>query len=457
MEPRGNLKRLIDDISRRRSMSGGMRTMMERERDFPDKLSAQLTGIMLDPNSAALADSLLDEYWSEGRYSQLNRAYYTPVREVIIGSGYHAAVYAATRVLAGFPRPLVIEANERVGGVFAFPRPVFYLNSRTRKGSLGLSGDSTANLNYLPGAPIQSANLAVGEYQTNEDIARVIRLTLAQYARVVPGYEISRVRKGIGDVFTIETNIGDEFRAYRIIDARGLGEPKDVKLANGRDILTFPQFMAKMTDKWPLRGIERAAVIGGGDSARCAIEALLGIGPSPMMGSFIDTVSRVDAYSPKLQSTFDDWCRAERGRYRPIGQFLKPDKFGNSRLNVFQERTLPVDLPRQDALVSSRSYNLVVLATGSELKNIPGIGENGLYLYGESLTGGQDNPVCRKEDTREMYRIGPAAKLSFTTQERRAGIDRIENNKVAMFRLAGKTAALAAKLPLSGSIEDQTF
>jgi hypothetical protein len=95
-------------------------------------------------------------------------------------------VYAAVRVLCGYPKPLVLERDERAGGTFAMTaRPTFYLNSRNRGGGAGLAGDQKSSLNYLPGAPIQAANVSMMEYQTNTDMAFVIRLALAQFADVV--------------------------------------------------------------------------------------------------------------------------------------------------------------------------------------------------------------------------------------------------------------------------------
>lgn len=450
------LQNLVKEIGSRRSMATGMRTMMERESDFPSKLSAQLTGIMLDPTSAEYADNLLDESWNLDSNRIRNKfstsIFADTVDEIIIGSGFHAAVYAASRVLAGFPKPLVIERSNRVGGVFSYNRPVFYLNSRTRRGTLGLSGDSMANLNYLPGAPIQTSNLATGEYQTNLDIARVIRLTLAEYANVLPASAITRVtreREFSGSPTYRVAAGGFTYNTRRIIDARGLGDPKDTSRTNGNNILTFDQLMTRMTDRWPLRGITSAAVIGGGDAARCAIESLLGIAPSAMMGSFLDTVGRVDAYSDKLPNTFEGWCANERGRYRPIGQFLKPDQRGVSRLNVFNNTAFPINLPGQQAVVDGRSYDLVVMATGSQLPDIDGINRFDMYGYqGNEITQfGPAEQLCIKESGREIYRIGPAANLQFTSRERQAGINRVSNNRVAMFRLAPKTATLASLLP----------
>src|SRR5438270_12703532 len=116
-------------------------------------------------------------------------------REVFIGSGFHAAVYAATRVLSGYPKPLVLERNQRAGGTFAMTaRPTFYLNSRNRPGNAGLAGDQGTSLNYLPGAPIQAAFVST-TYQTETDIALVIRLALAQFVDVVPDATVASVAR----------------------------------------------------------------------------------------------------------------------------------------------------------------------------------------------------------------------------------------------------------------------
>src|SRR5262249_3080466 len=155
---------------------------------------------------------------------------------------FHAAVYAAIRVLCGYPRPLVLERDARAGGAFAMTtRPTFYLNSRNRAGSAGLAGDQGASLNYLPGAPIQAANVSMAEYQTNTDMAFVIRLALAQFADVVTNANVLSVsRDGAG--VEIEIADRDPLPAGRVIDARGLGDPNDQDVANATTILTFGQF-----------------------------------------------------------------------------------------------------------------------------------------------------------------------------------------------------------------------
>jgi len=428
-------------------MAGGLRTMMERENEFPDRLAAQLTGIALDPASRAYVDQQLDLIWQPfSRFGLINGAARS---EVIIGSGFHAAVYAATRARMGRPKPLVLERSARAGGVFAIPGPVFYLNSRNRRGGIGLAGDTGTNPNFLPGAPIQTASLSTGDYQTNADMAFIIRLTLAQYAEVKTASDVTGVEVDFNSYpggYNLYLSNGNTITTRRIIDARGLGDPKDQLRANGETILTFPQFLQRMAGTWPLRGIRRAAVIGGGDAARVSIEALLGIGPQPAMAAAVlDVVDRVDAYGA-LPATMPAWCQLERGRYSKIGRALRPDRFGVQRLNVYpNDRPLPVSLPGM-ALVNGRGYDLVVLATGNRERDIPGLpDQNGVDLFKVSRV-----TIAKKgfsSSTSNIFRVGPHAQLPFSIEEERDGVADIDNNRVSMFRLASKTATLAANLP----------
>src|SRR6266545_1257529 len=127
-------------------------------------------------------------------------------------------------------------------------------------------------------------------------MAFVIRLTLAQFADVVPNAKVLSVaRDGTGvEIYVADR---DPLHAGRVIDARGLGDPVDQDVANGTTILTFPQFMRRMGGIWPLRGLRRVAVIGGGDAAKCAVESLLGIAPQPFMAAAaLDNVDRIGLY-----------------------------------------------------------------------------------------------------------------------------------------------------------------
>ncbi|ROO52751.1 hypothetical protein EDC02_7692 [Micromonospora sp. Llam0] len=353
-EPSAQIDSLLTAVSLRQSASAGMRAMMQRQAEFPTPLVARLTGIALDPNGRDVADQLMDAYWSdEPRQDSILDTSGTD-REVIIGSGFHAAVYAAVRVLSGHPRPLVLERSDRVGGAFAMTtRPTFYLNSRNRAGNAGLAGDQRASLNYLPGAPIQASALSMAEYQTNSDMAFVIRLTLAQFADVVTNAEVLSVS---GDRSEVEIDMDSRttLLAGLVIDARGLGDPDDHDIANGETILTFPQFMQRMAGMWPLRGLRRVAIVGSGDSAKCAAESFLGIAPQPLMAAAaLDSVDQIDWYSDELPTSCDEWQQDIRGRYQAIGRYLRPDRLGARRLSVLSRRARPVGLPGA-ALIDGR-------------------------------------------------------------------------------------------------------
>jgi hypothetical protein len=440
-EPSAQIESMLTALASRQAASEGMRAMMQRAAEFSSPLEATLTGIALDPYSRDHADQVLDAYWSDEPRKQNTLESSSTGREVIIGSGFHAAAYSAVRVLSGYPKPLVLERGERAGGSFAMTtRPTFYLNSRNRAGSAGLAGDQRASLNYLPGAPIQAANVSMTEYQTNTDMAFVIRLTLAQYAHVVTHAKVVSV-DGDGTGVEIGVEGREPLPAGRVIDARGLGDPDNQDIANGTTILTFPRFMQRMADLWPLRGVRRAAVIGGGDSAKCAVESFLGIAPQPYMAAAaLDTVDLIDWYTDELPTTCYDWQQDVRGRYQAIGRYLRPDRLGVRRLNVIGRRARPIPLPGA-GLIDGRTYDLVVLCTGNRETEIDGLN---FGSFGDSISDA--DVVAREHYNLPAFRIGPHARLPFTAQERADGVADIPANAVSMFRTATKTAALAATL-----------
>jgi hypothetical protein len=441
-EPSVQIESLLAAVAARKSASAGMRMMTQRQSEFSNPLTAALTGIALDPKGRAVADKFLDGYWSDEQRRQTLLDTVDSGREVIIGSGFHAAVYAAVRVLSGFAKPLVLERHDRVGGTFAMTaRPTFNLNSRNRAGNAGLAGDLGAALNFLPGAPIQAANVGMAEFQDNADMGLVIRLTLAQYADVVTHATVERVTR---DDTGVEIGIADDgpLFAGRIIDARGLGDPNDQDVTNGTTILTFPQFMQRMAGRWPLRGLRRVAVVGGGDSGKCSVEALLGIGPAPYMAAAaLDSVERVDWYANGLPTGCDGWQQEIRGRYQAIGRYLRPDRQGVQRLSVLNRRARPVALPGS-ALINGRAYDLVVVCTGNTETPIIGLNFDDFSEYAAP----DGNVVARRNFYMPVWQVGPHARLPFTSREQADGIADIAANAVSMFRTATKTAALAATL-----------
>jgi hypothetical protein len=320
-------------------------------------------------------------------------------------------------------------------------RPTFYLNSRNRPGPAGLAGDQRAGLNVIPGAPIQATDTSMLEYPNNTDLAFVVRLALAQFADVIPNAKVLAV-SGDSDRVDIEILNRGLVSAGRIIDARGVGDPLDQTVANGSTILTFTQFMLRMGGTWPLRGLRQVAVIGGGDSGKCAVESLLGIAPQPPMAAAgLDHVERIDWYAD-VPTTCEDWKELVRGRYQAIGRHLRRDRFGLRRLNIVDRRVQPTPLPAA-GLVEGRTYDLVVLCTGNRETTIDGLELGGFSEY--AIPG--NNVIALKHDDLPAFRVGPHAELRFSPSEREDGVADISANAVSIFRTATKTAALAATLP----------
>lgn len=435
----------------------GVRMAMQRRDEFPSAMQAQLTGVALDSVARDFANSRIDAAFSSNRnILSLPR---TTMPELVIGSGFHAATYAAMRVLSGKPAPYIFERAPYAGGAFAIRSEdgtypgVFNLNSRNRRGTPGLSGDSEAQLNYLPGAPIQASAMSNAEYQTNADMAFVTRLTLAQYAprTTFPAIDVIGVDKVNGgfEVTYIRNGAERTLLARRVIDARGLGDSTYADKANERTVLTFPQFLQRMTQPWPLRGLRNVAVIGAGDSGKCAVESLLGLGPNPFMAAAeLDSVNRIDWYGD-VATNYTDYCEGNRGRYRAIGRYLRPDKMGSRRLVVVGNRAeSPVALPGGPVLIGGRSYDAVIVAGGNAVPGIPGLD----YPYTarvEADNGNRTLATMAEDDAFDgtaRYRIGPRASIRFDDDEIRNGVANITQNAVAMFRLGTRTAALAVQL-----------
>jgi hypothetical protein len=416
-------------------MNSGIAAMSERRAEFPSALSMQLAGIGVVPEARRALDGALGQYWREN--GNMTLSFNRSVDEVIIGSGVHAAIYCATRVRQGYPRPLVIERSARPGGTFAMSEaPSFYLNSGNRPGLTGLPAKGQA-LNTLPGAPIQPADISMSEYQTNADLAFVVRVTLALYAKVVQKRTVTGWENAPDDLpeYPLRVQLDDTSAIYarRVIDARGLGDA--VTLAESDRVLTFERFMGSLDSPFPMRGMRRVAVVGGGDSGKCAVESLLGIGPSSGMSTAaLDYVESIDWYGRGLNEECATWLRDQRKRYARIGSYL-----GN-RLTVRTTRSARVIPSLDSVIVDGQSYDKVITAVGSTRPEITSNSEFA-EIFGRGFA------VGRKYENREVYVIGPAANLEFSSRESEETFSNRPENRVAIFRYAPRTAALATMLP----------
>lgn len=418
------------------TVNEGAAMMMSRWTEFSSLTAAILSGVYMDDTASMMLDEAFDAEFARTPGRVLPRQ-----REIVVGAGLHAAIYCAVRqkTYPKAPRPLVLESSDRVGGAFAVSKnPSFYLNSRNRPGPLDVPGSPMGSLNVLPGAVLQPADIGSSEYQANSELAFVIRATLAAYAKVIPNTDVSQVRNiGMGGVAVL-TRDGRTFNARRVVVASGLGKPNEIISKTSR-LVSFQEFMRKMDEPFPLRGMRKIAVVGAGDSARTAIEALTGQGPlAGWSVASLDYPDEIHWYGcPQL--TRLDWEQCNRSRYKGIGRLLPNGSALNppSRVRPFGRATR-LSAGFECVYVNSQPYDHVINCTG--YLNPITMGRiklpNALSVFEFS------NRRLGKWDNGNTFVIGPAADLAASDNE---GLRNVESG-VALYRYAGRTAQLAATL-----------
>jgi hypothetical protein len=440
------IRDVIEQCKDKKRLSDGITACTTRMGDFTSEAEMQLAGIAMVPEARQLMTDALTQHWdATGNTVMTSRL---AGREVIIGGGLHAAIYAASRTAMGFPRPVVLERGDAsgIGGAFAMSmQPAFWLNSRSRPGPPGLPDQDKA-LNAIPGALLQPSMISSQEYISNADMAWLIRLALAQSTDVARGVTVTGLATNGGQVQLITSK--GTIRCARVLDARGLGDPRFTGTSDR--ILNFPQFMARMGTMFPLRGMQQVAIIGGGNSGLCAAESLLGIAPGHASPIGLDYVSRADIYAPELNGQTCETFRAgQRGRYVRLAQMLDGNVSNPSaRLRVVGSQGYPALVPG-GVLVNDRTYDMAIMCTGYAL---PALRGTDFRNYGPVRATDLGTTLATRADNEvECYRIGPAASIPFSDGERAAGIAAEPASQVAMFRLAPRTAALAATLPALAS------
>lgn len=419
----------LQEITADPAMNNGMLAMERRQKEFDSTLAAQLTGIFLNPLARAKMDLALDIGWQQSPIPK-------SAPEVIVGGGLHAAIYSAVRVKMGHPKPLIIEAKDRAGGVFAVSsEPSFYLNSRNRPGGPGIPGREES-LNFLPGALIQPADLSGDEYQTNATLAYSIRMTIALCADVVSGYKVVE-----SDATSVTLDNGKVILTPRVIYATGLGESTGPAEMDGKHMMDAMQFFAMLDKPFPFEGIKRVAVIGAGDSGKTVIEALIGQGPNRGLSvASLDYVEKIDWYGvPEECRGQKRWRDNNRSRYqgisRSFGKRGEEARMEGGRVNPISDKSVEYATGFDGAYVDGARYDLVVWAGGFKPLDVAG--------SVEFRCGGR--AVCRR-NMDGSFIVGPAAQLTMEN-ERQNDSRSVPENTVALFRYADRTAALAMALP----------
>ena len=366
--------------------------------------------------------------------------------EVIIGSGPHAATYAAMRTRMGASKPLVLERRGRFGGTFAMTRQQsFYLNSRNRPGPFGNVGSRDA-LNVIPGAPMQPSDLSGAEYQANADLGLITRCTLALNAKLRRAEVESVMRQG--NSWVIETNRG-QLRAQRVVVATGIGRPKQLDVAfDNKQVFSYEQFMQRFEQPFPLRELGRVAVVGDGDSARTVVEALAGYGPQ-LNGSVasLDYITQIDWYGVGTAMNKARWLECNRTRYKPLAALFPPAS--NARVRPLEPAKI-VFRTQDSICINGNYYETVIVCVGFEglwQEMIGFEGEAPGRIRTESEIDDNRLSLALGSEDRSLIVIGPAADIPYSRT-----IDpeptRSDENRVALFRLIPRTAALAMQLAL---------
>lgn len=448
-EPLDKFPIMFRERLRKFSREPSVLSMMQRATDFPSPTAAFLSGIAADPGLRKVFSELMDNM----DQAPSGPAIYS---EIIIGGGAHSAIYCSTRTLMATPkRPVkgrraVVEQMGRVGGVFGWTdNPAFYLNSRNRSSvEAGVPG-TEGELNQIINGPVQASDLGAAEYQTNMEMNFAICAALLKSARRSTA-TVASVRRMPDGIILVESVDGREWRAKRVILATGIGAPNKLKGST----TSLREFLIGRRVQFPLRGLKRVAVVGGGDSARVVIEYLLGQGPSQGSSvASVDRVERIDWYRAPYDYR-EEMEEGERSRYKGIARFMRCASDDRAYIIQPLTRVRVNEVIRDDnklgVLYKGRrnpergrgDYDLVVNCTGYVNK----VDE---LVQAPMETVFQDKEaIARKVVGAEIYIVGPAAELPFTSlEDQRVPIDLSAANKVALWRYGPKTAKLAAMLP----------
>lgn len=438
--------RLRSALSEAYDEGGDMAYELMQRGDMPQE-RALMVGLALDPGGRMMLERALN----------LETQWLEPLPnvwpEVVIGSGPHGATWATVQSQLGRPKSLVLEASDRFGGTFAMTQlSSFFLNSRNRPGPFGQAGSNDA-LNVIPGAPMQPSDLSVREYQANADLGLTVRCALAMNAMVRRATVETVMRQG--DDWLVGTDRGT-MRTRRVVVATGIGRPRELRSSpfDGKRVLSFEQFMQRFDGVFPLRGIGRVAVIGAGDSGKTVVEALAGYGPqSNGSVASLDYVPQIDWYgvADSVGTTKERWLECNRTRYKPLAALfpkagedvmftnarVRPLQYGKSSLRTFES-----------VQVNGQFYDTVIVCKGYELRNWPeviGMERPPIMTYAYSAPERDDSARLGLVSNGSVVVVGPAANIPFDN----IFIDPIQTdeNRVALFRLIPRTAALAQMLP----------
>lgn len=411
-----------------RDMSHTLESLMERRTEIGSDEKMLLIGIGMNQEARRHFDAALDRLWLRAFPPQS-----TPF-PVVVGSGVHGAIAASVLHKKRGERPVVLEMKDRAGGVFAVTQgPSFFLNSRNRPGPLSIPGDEFGALNVLPGAPIQPSDISADEYLSNDHLAWVVRCMLMMHADVYAGVgevdlgAIARARKFV----TVE---GKPYYPSDLVVATGMTVPNIAFAGMEADerYLTYERFLKRFDGAYPLKGMNRVAVLGAGDGGKTAVEALIGQGPTANMSiPMLDYPDLIDWFGvPGDRRTRQEWEACNRSRYKGIGRAL------GGRLVAYDKPSYVE--PGYDTLkVNGLPYDFVVDCTGYVMGTWEG------FSISRDARGGA--ALGRAGTSARTVIVGPAARIPNERMDDTI-LRGIPENATSIFRYADKTARLAEVL-----------
>lgn len=417
------------------------------------------------PKRRAMIDDAIDK--DAGRFRQ-------PASDqevTVIGGGLQAAIFCAAYWKATGNKPLVLEQRPRLGGVFALSKgPAFYLNSRNRPEGGEPGPGKPGPLNTIGGA-IELADISGAEYPPQDDLAFIIRLTLALYSKPITNARIELVTDrdldGMHAVRFTYKGLSFVFRSKNLIFATGVGEP-ELPFSNGT---TFEEFLLQtdMTDYPISRWGDRVAVIGAGDSGSCVVEYLLGQGPTTKYDTASSAFPQRIVWFGQSCTTREQYMEGARSRYAGIGRYMPrfddPDYFARvipkpKALRVARddkrERLLVLYRPDKFAESVSEQFDSVIVCAGyrdtSEFALVPE-----LRVRRRDVVQVDGVPCGTRCVNTNIYSIGPCAGLPVTDSEtsENSFLAKVPQNSVALFRYNRKTQRLAEHLAASAPPEDE--
>ena len=357
----------------------------------------------------------------------------------IWGGGFHAAVVAATMVECGKKPPVVVEIEATTGGVFARAKMNFRLNSQNGASiqSVVSPGPSRIpslspedSLNRIPNSPYQVDNMSgMVEFPYSQDMAKAIQRTLqACTSEIITngGYlqfdGRGRIFDATGDLLGTADRI---FWAGGMIARPAPEGPSARKVISGFDFL-----------KSPVKDLDRVriAVVGAGATGATVVEWMLGQGVSAP-ASMPRSIHWYGGQSMPTDKML--WMSRKHARWAGIGRDM-PEGGREGVIRPYPE--LGYVLPAGEfVLVNDQVYDLVVQCTGFTPNPCPVSQAVEPYTIGNQTLGRWD-PAYGK-----VFVVGAAAGLRL-----RVDTDpypsRFPDSADAIFRLAPRTAALAASL-----------